>query len=161
LERLVGDLGLRSRVHLPGFRSYDLLPLYYGLASFFIHVSTVEQWGLVVNEAMAAGLPVVVSRGCGSAHELVVNNINGYVVDPRDEQMLAEHIGTLAACEAGRRRMSAAARQAVSRCSLERFAEGLLEATKTALNSQRKGALSAADAMLIKLLTRFKLEAVA
>ena len=41
--------------------------VFYGLASFFVHISTIEQWGLVVNEAMAAGVGVIVSRCCGSA----------------------------------------------------------------------------------------------
>ena len=59
------ELGLKSHVLLPGFRQYDELPAYYGLAGAFVHASTTEQWGLVVNEAMASGLPVLVSNRCG------------------------------------------------------------------------------------------------
>jgi glycosyltransferase involved in cell wall biosynthesis len=161
LEDLVDELGVRSRVHMPGFRSYDLLPIYYGLASFFVHVSTVEQWGLVVNEAMAAGLPIVVSRSCGSAHELVIDGRNGYIVDPLDEHMLSERIRTLAACEQYRRQMGEAARLAVASCGPENFAEGLFRATKVALGNKGKRALSLLDTLLFKSLARVKLVAVA
>ncbi len=55
LCHLISDLRLDACVHLPGFKQYDELPVYYGLAGAFIHASTTEQWGLVVNEAMASG----------------------------------------------------------------------------------------------------------
>lgn len=62
------DLANRMKlvgVSWPGFTQVDLLPSFYGLASAFVLPSTVEQWGLVVNEAMASGLPVLVSRTAG------------------------------------------------------------------------------------------------
>ena len=62
---------LNEHVHLPGFKPYDELPVYYALANAFVHASTTEQWGLVVNEAIASGLPVIVSDRCGCAPELV------------------------------------------------------------------------------------------
>ena len=74
-------------MHLPGFRPYDELPVYYALANAFVHASAVEQWGLVVNEAIASGLPVIVSDRCGCAPELV--NGNGFTFDPTNEEELA------------------------------------------------------------------------
>jgi glycosyltransferase involved in cell wall biosynthesis len=47
-----------------------------------VHASTTEQWGLVVNEAMAAGLPVLVSDRCGCAPDLVEVGVNGFTFDP-------------------------------------------------------------------------------
>ena len=73
---------------MPGFKQYDELPIYYGLAGAFIHASTTEQWGLVVNEAMAAGLPVIVSERCGCAPDLVENGRNGFTFDPYDVDAL-------------------------------------------------------------------------
>ena len=61
LLRQRAQLQLESDVIFPGFVQYDQLPLYYGLAGAFVHASTVEQWGLVVNEALASALPVLVS----------------------------------------------------------------------------------------------------
>ncbi len=91
-------LGLQQAVHLPGFKQYDELPIYYGLAEAFVHASTSEQWGLVINEAMASGLPVIVSKNCGCTEDLVRHGRNGYVFDPYDvseltDCMLALHEG--------------------------------------------------------------------
>ncbi len=78
-------------VHFPGFKQVDELPYYYGLAEVFIIPSShFEQWGLVVNEAMAAGLPVLVSRACGCAVDLVQDGVNGFTFDPYDVQGLAQ-----------------------------------------------------------------------
>ena len=55
----------------------------------FVHASASEQWGLVVNEAMAAGLPVIVSERCGCAPDLVREGVNGLTFDPCDVAELA------------------------------------------------------------------------
>jgi glycosyltransferase involved in cell wall biosynthesis len=55
---------------------------YYAIADVFVLPSLEEVWGLVVNEAMACGLPVIVSNRAGSAHDLVKNNKNGYIINP-------------------------------------------------------------------------------
>src|SRR6266481_4423615 len=82
LNAQLSTLNLHSHVHLPGFKQYDELPVYYALANAFVHASTTEQWGLVVNEAIASGLPVIVSERCGCVPELVRGN--GFTFDPMD-----------------------------------------------------------------------------
>ncbi|MFM9100319.1 MAG: glycosyltransferase family 4 protein, partial [Cyanobium sp.] len=89
LEVQVEALGLQDWVLLPGPCSYGELPSRYGLAEAFIHASTVEQWGLVVNEAMAAGLPVLVSSTCGCAPELVQPGVTGLRFDPHSAASIA------------------------------------------------------------------------
>lgn len=89
LHAQLSSLNLHSHVHLPGFKQYDELPAYYALASAFVHASTQEPWGLVVNEAMACGLPVLVSHRCGCATELVSAGRNGFTFDPEDAPGLA------------------------------------------------------------------------
>ena len=75
-------------VHFPGLRSsHQLLP-FYAHAGCFVLPSTREPWGLVVNEAMAAGLPVLVSTRCGCAPDLVSPGRNGFVFDPTDRETL-------------------------------------------------------------------------
>src|SRR5438034_9827058 len=69
-------------VHLPGFKQYEELPIFYGLADAFIHASISEPWGLVVNEAMASGLPVLVSIACGCEGDLVKEKVNGFSFNP-------------------------------------------------------------------------------
>ena len=160
LERMVDDLGVRSRVHMPGFRGYNLLPIFYGLASFFVHVSTIEQWGLVVNEAMASGLAVIASRTCGSAHDLVIDGITGYKIDPLDADLLAARIRFLAANEANCLQMGAAAQKAVSAWGPNRFAEGLVRAGNIALNDREWRSFPFIEMGLMKILSQFNLEVV-
>src|SRR5439155_11820127 len=118
-------LRLGDDLLLPGFQQYDELPAYYGLASAFIHASTVEQWGLVVNEAMAAGLPVLVSERCGCAADLVEAGVNGFTFDPWQPEALARLMLKLAASETERLRMGGASRGIIANGSAERFGEGL------------------------------------
>jgi glycosyltransferase involved in cell wall biosynthesis len=61
----------RAAVYFYGFRQIEENPVFYALAEAFVLPSLKEEWGLVVNEAMAAGLPVIVSRTAGCAEDLV------------------------------------------------------------------------------------------
>jgi glycosyltransferase involved in cell wall biosynthesis len=125
------DLQLEKDVLFPGFAQYDLLPAYYGLASAFVHASVVEQWGLVVNEAMAAGLPVIVSNRCGCVPELVSEGRNGFTFDPFD---VAELTGLMARVSdhPNLDGMGEASRTIIGQWSPDRFAEGMLRAAETA-----------------------------
>ena len=88
-------LGLQNYVIMPGFLQYNVFPYYFALANAFIHASVSEQWGLVVNEAMASGLPVLVSEKCGCADDLVLNSGNGYSFDPYNTGELAEKMASV------------------------------------------------------------------
>ena len=77
-------------VHFIPFQQLPSLINYYAFAGAFILPSTREPWGLVVNEAMLCGLPVIVSRNCGCASALVVDGVNGYTFDPNNSKELAE-----------------------------------------------------------------------
>ena len=95
IEKAVHSLGLDGRVVMPGFVQYEALPAYYGLAGAFVLPSTFEPWGLVANEVMAAGLPVLLSRECGCAENLLREGGNGFAFDsairPRDGTLHAGH----------------------------------------------------------------------
>ncbi len=68
---------------------FEVLARYYAACGAFILASSGnEPWGLVVNEAMAAGAPVLVSKACGCAPELVREGTNGFTFDPTDESQL-------------------------------------------------------------------------
>lgn len=69
---------------LPGFRQVEDLPEFYARASAFIHPAYNEPWGLVINEAMACGLPILSSKNVGAAEELVKHEINGLLFEPDD-----------------------------------------------------------------------------
>ena len=71
-----------AHVLFPGLKSSGELLPFYAFAGCFVLPSTREPWGLVVNEAMAAGLPVLVSTRCGCAPNLVMEGFNGFTFDP-------------------------------------------------------------------------------
>jgi glycosyltransferase involved in cell wall biosynthesis len=77
-----------SQVVLTDWLSYQQLPELYGNASCFILPSSFEPWGLVVNEAMAAGLPVILSDEVGALPELLNEGVNGWRFSANDEQSL-------------------------------------------------------------------------
>jgi glycosyltransferase involved in cell wall biosynthesis len=122
-----GRLGLDASVMFPGFKQYGELPDFYGLARAFVLPSTAEQWGLVANEAMAAGLPVLVSQACGSA-ELVIPGENGFHFDPRNPRELAALMAKLTREEGRREEMGRASRRIIQARSPAFFGQGLLEA---------------------------------
>jgi glycosyltransferase involved in cell wall biosynthesis len=131
-------LGLGRVVLMPGFRGYSELPRYYGLASAFVHASNTEQWGLVVNEAMAAGLPVLVSNRCGCAPDLVEEGRNGFTFDPYDVEGLARLMLCMSTMsDAERAAMGQASREIISRWTPETFATNLMKAVEVALAAPR------------------------
>jgi glycosyltransferase involved in cell wall biosynthesis len=152
-ERRVAELGLSGRVHLPGFKQYGELPAYYGLAGAFVLASTEEQWGLVVNEAMASGLPVLVSRRCGCAPDLVAEGETGFTFDPADAEDLSGLMSRLVSDDARRERMGRAARRAVSAWTPETFGRNLWRAAAVAAALPRPRH-SLASRLLLPALTR-------
>jgi glycosyltransferase involved in cell wall biosynthesis len=129
---LCKQLEVSQKVLLVGGRSYTELPAYYGLAEAFVHASTTEQWGLVVNEAMAASLPVLVSNRCGCTPDLVREGRNGHTFDPYDVNGLAELFGRIAIDSRLCRELGIASENTIDEWGLERFAEGLSHAASAA-----------------------------
>jgi glycosyltransferase involved in cell wall biosynthesis len=138
LSSQLSSLNLHAHVHLPGFKRYDELPVYYALAKAFVHPSTTEQWGLVVNEAIASGLPVIVSNRCGCVPELVQDN--GFTFDPLSGNELTARLldmGSLS--DHDLERLREASRRIAARFGPDRFGEGLEQAARMTMNlKQRK-----------------------
>ena len=150
LNAQLSTLNLHDSVHLPGFKQYNELPVYYGLAKAFVHASTTEQWGLVVNEAVASGLPVIVSNRCGCAPELVDGN--GFTFDPGNEHELAARLLEMASLsDEERKHLGDNSYRIAANFAPERFGQGLEEAVQAALSSPRKASLS--ETALLKLLS--------
>mgnify|MGYP002741411863 FL=1 len=77
-------------VVFPGFVQQAQLPLYYLASRIFVLPSLSEPWGLVVDEALALGLPVIVSDRCGCVPDIVHDGENGFVFSPEDETALEQ-----------------------------------------------------------------------
>ncbi len=127
LEQAARDL---DGVVFAGFRQIDELPGFYGRAGVFIHPAFKDTWGLVVNEAMAAGLPVLVSERAGCAQDLVVGGENGFLFDPKDTAHLARLMQRMAAPETDRAAMGRRSQVVIAAWPLERFADGLWQAAQ-------------------------------
>jgi glycosyltransferase involved in cell wall biosynthesis len=137
LNSQLSTLNLNEQVHLPGFKPYDELPVYYALANAFVHASTTEQWGLVVNEAIASGLPVIVSNRCGCAPELV--NGNGFTFDPSNEDELATRLLEMASLsDQERKHLGDDSYRIAANFAPERFGEGLERAVSVAMGVPQK-----------------------
>ena len=81
-----------NNIHFIGFKKTAELKKYYCAADVFVHPTREDIWGLVINEAMAQGLPVVTTDKCVAGLELVKNGKNGYLVPVEDEQALTQAI---------------------------------------------------------------------
>lgn len=139
---IVGDgpLGeaLRARVErekLPvsfaGFLNQGEIAQAYAAADFLLLPSRSETWGLVVNEAMACGLPAIVSDGVGCAEDLVQPGVTGFVYRAGSPEELAARLIAMAGDGEGRRRMGEAARVRVtSDYTVERAVDGTLAALR-------------------------------
>jgi 1,2-diacylglycerol 3-alpha-glucosyltransferase len=113
-----------SDIHFTGLKTTPELVRFFAFAGAFVLPSTREPWGLVVNEAMAAGLPVIVSHSCGCVDDLVEQGANGFTFDPREELALTEALSRMSAMEPNaRRRMSERSLQIISEYSPTNWAE--------------------------------------
>jgi glycosyltransferase involved in cell wall biosynthesis len=112
-------------IRFAGFRQRDDLASYYALAEALILPTHTDTWGLVVNEAMACGLPIIVTAVAGCAADLVKPAWNGFVVSPADVPSLTAGMTTLAAHPDLCRNMAANSRQHISRFTAEVWAKSI------------------------------------
>lgn len=126
-EELCRTRGLVG-VSFAGFVQPGDLPKYYAVADVFVFPTHSDPWGLAINEAMAAGLPVVVSDAAGAVDELVRHGDSGLVYRAGDREALRSSICRLLEDQALRQQMIAGAARAVRRHTPERMARGMADA---------------------------------
>ena len=124
LRAFAREQGLNN-VHFADFVNQNALPRLYAACDVFALPSQDEPWGLVVNEAMCAGLPVVASREIGCVPDLVHDGLNGSTFATGDVAGLADALRPILGSSEVRRRMGKASRDIVSRWSYAECAQGL------------------------------------
>jgi glycosyltransferase involved in cell wall biosynthesis len=124
-------------VCFPGFRQREDLASLYALAECLVLPTHSDPWGLVVNEAMACGLPVIVSTVAGCAADLVEDGWNGYVVPPKDVEKLRVAIDSLLRQPEVEQRMSEHSSERIRNYSPEACADGLAAAAISAAMGAR------------------------
>jgi 1,2-diacylglycerol 3-alpha-glucosyltransferase len=144
-------------VHFYGFRQIDENPVFYALADAFILPSSWEEWGLVVNEAMASGLPVLVSETVGCVEDLLEPGSppgfaladlqpplkfnaglrqNGFAFKPGASDCLAAALRDLTLHSDLRVAMGQASRRIVEKFSCDNFARNALRSARVALGGE-------------------------
>ena len=110
-----------------GFRQIAELPTFYADAGAFIHPALSEPWGLVINEAMASGLPILSSNNVGAAEELLIEGETGFLFDPMDVQAISAAMHRITTLPEDRRQqMGESARSLVEKkAPLHGFGNGL------------------------------------
>lgn len=124
LRALTRNLRL-ANVIFAGFVNQADLPAVYGAADVFVLPSDNEPWGLVVNEVMCAGIPVVVSEEVGCVSDLVKDGVNGYHTKTGDLESLTAALRNILADEPRRQRMGAASLSIISTWGYEQCRQGV------------------------------------
>ena len=145
-KRLVGlaqELGIAAKTRFAGYASPEEAINYYALADVLVLPSVTtprgkETWGLVVNEAMNQGLPVIATEAVGAAAGgLVQAGVNGLIVPERDSNGLAEAMARILTDGKLREHLSTNARRIVAGWDNERMVKGFREAIDYAIGRSR------------------------
>lgn len=152
LEARISALPNASCVKLQPFCQQNNLLHLYAQASAFVLSSSSDQWGLVVNEAMAAGLPCLVSSACGCVADLIEQGVTGWCFDSESPASLTALMHALEQLPSIQRlAVVAAARQRLQAYSPQRFAHGLQQAVRHALLQPRFSRFSRMTAVCLRL----------
>ena len=127
LRALAVDLGIADHVDWLGFVQTDRVAQEMRDALCLVLPSTVEQFGNVVPEALALGLPVLASNRCGAADRLVLDGVSGFTFHPKNEQGLAALMEWVAGDEALWLRLRKGAEATAPLGDTARFAESALQ----------------------------------
>jgi glycosyltransferase involved in cell wall biosynthesis len=133
LERCAVQLNVAARIVWAGRLPSEDMARAYAVADLFVLPSFAEGWGLAVNEAMACGLPVIVSSAVGCADDLIAGTGAGIVVPAGDVTALARAISEFAGDAHLRRRAAARAREVIARWTLAEEVAAIRKAIEVAL----------------------------
>lgn len=120
----------------PGFVQPQDLPYWYSRARLLLFTTRQDAWGVVANEAMAAGTPVLASAAAGAAGDLVIDGENGRVLPP-DARAWADAAQQLLDDEMNWERLSTAARSQVAEFNYEAAAQGIVDACRSCMARSR------------------------
>lgn len=112
-----------AQVHFVGFKTKDELVKYYEAADIFVLPTREDIWGLVINEAMAYGLPVITTKKCAAGMELIIPDGNGYLVDVESPKQVADGIINILANEDMKTAMGRMSLQIIGAYTIEKMAK--------------------------------------
>jgi glycosyltransferase involved in cell wall biosynthesis len=128
LESYINKKSLKTAHLLPFISQPDLRNLYRKAQCFILPSSHGETWGLVVNEAMASGLPVVISEQVGCSSTLVSDNVNGFIFAPENSSQLANIMSKISNMpEEKRKKLGDNSLKIINHWGIEKFCSGVFE----------------------------------
>jgi glycosyltransferase involved in cell wall biosynthesis len=130
-ERLVAQRGVPDVVFAGFLNQSEIVRAYAAADAFVLFSSHFETWGLVVNEAMNFGLPVVVSDQVGCGEDLVHEGQNGHIVAHDDVDALASALEAVFLSPEHADKLGARSREIIDEYSVERCADGIVAACET------------------------------
>lgn len=125
-----------ARVRFAGARRPSELPEVWAAADLFVLPSSHEPWGVVVNEAMAAGLPIVLSDKVGAAPDLLADGENGRLFPAGDAAALAAALATITGDGELRARMAASSRRRIREWTYASSVSGFAAAVRDAAEAR-------------------------
>lgn len=125
-KKMTADMELQN-VHYVDFMSKEALIEYYKAADLFVLMTVSDVWGLVINEAMACGLPVITTDKCAAGVELVTDGENGYLVSVGDDKALAQRAGEILNSQLQMETMGNASLKRIKNYTIEKMAEKHME----------------------------------
>lgn len=130
---LASRFRLQNFVRFEGYKQKEQLVDYYAEADCFLFPTEFDIWGLVLVEAMAAGLPCIASIHAGATHDLIIDGVNGFAMDFEDSIETANKIEMILDDPQYARRIGEEASRFVEmNASLARSVEGFVRAIKRA-----------------------------
>lgn len=136
-RRYAAERGL-ERVVFTGFRNQTEIGAVYAAADVFALTSAHETWGLVVNEAMNFGLPVVVSDRVGCGPDLVAEGENGFRYPRGDVAALSDRLARVLADDETRAAMGRRSRAIVEGFGIDQAVAGIRDALTATVNGSRR-----------------------
>lgn len=137
LQTIILQKGIKN-VYFIDFILPDELRKYYEAADIFVLPTRYDPWGLVVNEAMAAGLPVITTFACGAGTEMVRSNKTGYLYEAERTKELKEYLLTLMNCGELREKMGTEALNTAHGYTLEKMAETHIRVLERGRNNEKR-----------------------
>ena len=128
-----------SAIQFKGFCLQKHLPRYYAISDFFVFPTRSDPWGLVINEAMCAGLPIVCSTAAGASADLVIHGENGLLHEPGEVSVLRNHMLTLLRDENMRLSMGIKSKEIIAGFHPNIMAQGMLESILQLENKVHSG----------------------
>ena len=130
LKLLTREMKVDNKIDFVGFKQRKELVDIYAKSDIFILPTRQDCFGLVINEAMCAGLPVISSKYADGAYDLIDENVGGYIIDPYDVDEFSTKIDTILSDKKLLKTMSIYNQKKIKQFSIARVSEPYIDAIK-------------------------------